>query len=165
MRPCLQKYISHPSLVIYFSFFFPQPHRALSNVRVSPVVFTSSVCDYDQAAKIFLTSKFSYLLFFFFFPTPSTSCNIRASPMVFTSVCMWLPPGCKKCFSHPSLVIYCFFQTHPSSCSNARASSPSGRWVGQVGSYVTTTRLQKYFSHPSLVIYFFSCFFNPHPSN
>jgi hypothetical protein len=135
MRPCLQKYISHPSLVIYFSFFFPPPQTPWScfNVRVSPVVFTSSVCDYQGLQNIFLTSKFSYLLFFFFFPTPSTTCcNIRASPVVFTSVCMWLPSGCKKCFSHPSLVIYYFFSNPPIKLFQCKSSSPSSRcgWVG-----------------------------------
>jgi hypothetical protein len=50
MRPCLQKYFSHPSLVIYFFFFCcPNPiDRELFRCKeCPPVVVLTSVSDYQ----------------------------------------------------------------------------------------------------------------------
>jgi hypothetical protein len=104
MRPCLQKYISHPSLIIYFSFFFfPQNPIELFQCKSIP----SGVCSGQYVTlpgckKLFLTSKFSYFTCFFgiFFPSPTPSIDLlqckKATPL---SVCDY-HQAAKKHVSH-----------------------------------------------------------------
>jgi hypothetical protein len=66
----LQKYFSHPSLVIYFFFAGTANWGTINSKPPGPIIMMSQSetlqqCSIFDLTKIFFTSKCSYLLFFF----------------------------------------------------------------------------------------------------
>ncbi len=128
-----KKCFLHPSLIIYFSFIFPTPPIISGTSRgwCAAVFSIPQQCSqYVTLQKMFLTSKFSYLLFFLFFQLHPSFLGLpvddvelfRASLSSMCSQYVTL----QKYFLHPSLIIYFsfLFPTPPI----ISGTSPSMMW-------------------------------------
>jgi len=81
-----KNYFSHPSLVIYFFFFSNPTDKTKIETQNNKCLTTNSKPLGPIRKKLFLTSKFSYLLFFFFCnPTHKTKTETQNNKCLMTT--------------------------------------------------------------------------------